>query len=136
MSDLTEGPKIIFIDALVWNAAVAMPKFSALFFYHRIFQRTHQWFFIALWIAGFLNVLWLIGAELSTVFQCRPVRAVYDITVKGHCFPQWKWQLATTVPSVIIDVFILLIPLPLLATLQVSKKRKLLLISVFICGYW
>ena len=134
LNEIKNARKIIYIVILIWNAAVAVPKLSALCFYQRVFHQTYRWFSVLLWSIGILNVLWFLAAELSTIFQCSPVKAAYEI-VEGRCIPEWKWQLATTIPSVVIDVMILFLPLPLLARLQVPLRRKLLLIGVFIFGY-
>ncbi|KAL1971039.1 hypothetical protein VTN77DRAFT_2873 [Rasamsonia byssochlamydoides] len=131
-----QGPKIIFAAAFLYDAGITFPKFSVLFFYYRIFQRTAEWFYFALWIVGSLCAAWLLGSWLSTMFQCNPVRASWEPVPGAHCISQWKWFLGTATPSMVLDLIILVIPLPMLWGLHVSNIRRVLLFGVFICGYW
>lgn len=106
-----------------------------LFFYPRIFEDTSRTFNIVLYTLGALSTGWLIAALLSTGFQCSPTQAAYDPLVQGHCFPQWPWFLGTAISSTIIDVCILLAPLPGLWRLQMPITRRLGIIVIFLAGY-
>jgi hypothetical protein len=135
---LLEGPKIIFVAAFFYDAAITFPKFSVLFFYHRIFQRNFDWFYYALWTVGSMNAAWLISAWISTIFQCVPVQAAWNPAFQkgARCFDQRIWFLGTAIPSMIIDFLILIMPLPLLWNLQASWRRRVMVSAIFVCGYW
>lgn len=133
--DLLQGPRIIFAAAFFYDASIVLPKFSALFFYYRIFEKTSRWFYVALLVVGTLNAGWFVAGCLSTLFQCVPIEKAWSIVGGGHCFSQWAWFLGTAIPSTLIDLCILLMPLPMLWRLQVSKTRKVMIIGVFLCGY-
>lgn len=133
--DVLQGPKIIFVAAFFYDACIVLPKFSVLFFYYRIFEKTSHWFYVALRVVGTLNAAWFVGGCLSTLFQCVPVEKAWSPIDRGHCFSQPTWFLGTAISSTIIDLCILLMPLPMLWRLQASKARKLLLTGVFLCGY-
>lgn len=135
-SSLSAAPTLVFIVAMVNAGGITLPKLSALFFYFRIFKRTHRWFYITLWMVGAFCVSVMITSWMLTIFLCNPVKDVFSANPQGHCIPQWKTFLGTAIPSTIIDLVILIMPLPLLARLQVSLRKKLLLTGVFICGYW
>ena len=130
------APKIRFTMAFLYDVSISLPKFSALFFYYRIFRRTHRWFYFSLWVLGSMTVAWLLAAWLSNIFQCWPVTKEWSPLEEGHCFSRWKWFLGTAIPSMIIDLIILIIPLPLLWSLHASPNRRLLITGVFLCGYW
>lgn len=85
--------------------------------------------------AFFYDAGWFVAGCLSTLFQCVPIEKAWSIVEGGHCFSQWAWFLATAIPSTLIDLCILLMPLPMLWRLQVSKTRKVMIIGVFLCGY-
>ncbi|KAK6208474.1 putative secondary metabolism biosynthetic enzyme [Pestalotiopsis sp. IQ-011] len=133
--DLAKGPKIIFIAAFLYDSNISLPKFSALFFYRRIFQRTNIWFTAALWTVSIMNAGWLLSAWLSTVFQCTPVNAAWETVPGSTCISQWGWFFGTAIPSMIIDLCILILPLPLLWGLRASPARRFLVGVVFLCGY-
>lgn len=83
-----------------------------------------------------MNAGWLLSAWLSTVFQCTPVNAAWETVPGSTCISQWGWFLGTAIPSMIIDFFILMIPLPMLWGLQTTVSRRILVGLVFLCGYW
>ncbi|KAI0021211.1 hypothetical protein F4780DRAFT_292841 [Xylariomycetidae sp. FL0641] len=133
--DLAQGPKVIFIAAFLYDCSISIPKFSALFFYRRIFATTSKWFTIALWTVGAMNAGWLLSALISTVFQCTPINAAWETVPGSTCISQWGWFFGTAIPSMIIDAFILLLPMPLLWGLQAPVSRRIIVGSIFLCGY-
>lgn len=135
---LLAGPKIIFIAAFFYNAAITLPKFSVLFFYYRIFESTSTWLFCGLWVIGGMNAAWLVSAWISTIFQCVPVRAAWDPAFQegSRCFDQRTWFLGTAIPSMIIDFLILILPLPRLWKLKATWRKRLMVACIFVCGYW
>ncbi|KAI1142337.1 hypothetical protein F5Y05DRAFT_370569 [Hypoxylon sp. FL0543] len=134
-ADLATGHKLIFIAAFLYDCNITLPKFSVLFFYNRIFERTSKWFTAALWIIGALNAGWLISGLISTIFQCTPVNAAWEAVPGSKCISQWSWFFGTAIPSMIIDLFILLLPLRPLWRLQAPISRRAVVGVVFICGY-
>ncbi|KAJ5215985.1 uncharacterized protein N7498_002392 [Penicillium cinerascens] len=135
ISNQLEGPKIIFAAAYLYDACITFPKLSVLCFYHRVLKRGGIWVRPTLWAVGTLCVCWLIGAWLATTFQCTPVHASWDPVPNAKCFTQWKFFTGTAAPSAVLDVIILLIPLPLLWSLHMTKAKKVMLTGLFICGY-
>ncbi|OTA63676.1 hypothetical protein K449DRAFT_381414 [Hypoxylon sp. EC38] len=134
-ADLLKGPKIVFIASLLNDFNISLPKFSVLFFYHRIFARASKWFTIAVWTVGIMNVAWLVGAFGSTLFQCTPIHAAWEVVPGSTCISQWGFFFGTAVPSTVIDLFILLMPMPLLWGLQAPVSRRIMVGVVFLCGY-
>ena len=128
--------KILYITYFVYDVAITLPKFSALFFYRRVFGSGNKPFAIALWVGHFLIAAWLVGILVMTVFLCTPSQKYYEPTVPGYCMNLDTAWLASAIPSVVIDVYILTLPMPMLWKLQLKLTRKLLLLGVFVCGYW
>ena len=85
--------------------------------------------------AGLVTV-WFLLALPFAIFQCAPVRKVWLPLIPGHCVNTSSWFLGIATVSVIIDIYIMLLPLPILWSLHVGRKRKLILIGFFICAYW
>lgn len=135
-ADLAMGPKIIFIATFFYDCNISLPKFSALFFYNRIFGRTNKWFTIALWTVGTLNTGWLLSSLVSTIFQCTPINAAWEVVPGSTCIAQWSWFFGTAIPSMIIDFLILIMPLPILWGLKAPISRRIMVGTIFLCGYW
>ena len=130
--------KYLYVHELLYQPAITMPKFSALLFYVRVFEvkwdsrlfRTN--ILIAL---GFVT-LWLLFALPFDAFQCTPIRKLWIPQILGHCIGTSHWFLGLATISVIIDVYIMLLPLPILWSLHAGRKRKLILTGFFFCAYW
>jgi hypothetical protein len=126
---------ILYASEFTFNIGSALAKASALFFYQRVFTTKHsptlKW---AMWTTQILNLLWVIGSCLGIVFSCNPVEKGWDPVLPGHCTRSRNW-LGSAIPSVIIDVIILVLPLPRLWKLNINMARKIVLVVTFILGY-
>ncbi|MCJ1333644.1 hypothetical protein MMC10_010344, partial [Thelotrema lepadinum] len=137
--DVERGVILLGIDYIFFDTAISLPKLSALLFYARVFtvrgspgSKVLRAF---LWLAGALVVSWWIAAVVTSITQCMPLSKAWDPATPGHCFDIWTWWLTTAIFSTLIDLFILVIPLPSLWKLQLRPAKKVLITVVFICGY-
>lgn len=131
--------KLLFVAYFISYLGLGLAKTSALFFYSRIFPRTASptWFNVGVTFAHILNVAWLVGITFGTAFNCNPVAKNWDVTgtLPGKCGPSSSIWIASVVPSVFIDLVILIIPLPRIWSIKTSKSRKFGLTVVFVLGY-
>ena len=121
---------------ICYDFGIALPKTSAAFFYMRIFGTQTKSFKYALWITHFLILLWFLFSLLFGVFQCNPVRKHFEPELPGHCVPTSTLWLSGAIPSVIIDFLLLVLPLPMLWRLKMKMSRRILIMMVFVSGYW
>ncbi|KAI9708199.1 MAG: hypothetical protein M1820_004153 [Bogoriella megaspora] len=135
--DLSKGFVILWVAAFLYDLSITLPKFSVLFFYERVFGSTKQSFRYSVWFGQFLVAGWIVSAFVSTIWQCTPIRKAYapQEVSGGHCIDVNKGWYGTGIASVIIDLYILVLPIPVLWRLQVTLKRRLAVIGVFVCGY-
>ena len=124
----------LFAVNLVYNTGLSLVKLSVILFYGRVFGKV-TYYKRALWLTGFLVVAWLIANNLLAILQCIPVQSYWEGGPR-HCITAESSFLGTTITNILIDVIILILPLPGLWKLHISFRRKLALIGVFICGYW
>ena len=132
---LLSAAKVLFGGEYIFLLSIAIPKFSALFFYDRIFSNTSRTFKILLWVVGGLNLAWLIAGILAAIFQCSPTRKAFEPEIPGQCFSQWAWFFWTALTEMIIDIFILVLPLPRLWQLRMDGKKKAVVILTFLGAY-
>ncbi|QKX60761.1 uncharacterized protein TRUGW13939_07907 [Talaromyces rugulosus] len=135
LDDLAQAGKIVFASGFLFNTGLVLPKFSVLFFYHRIFGKSHQWFYNLIWVAASLNLAWLITTYFCAAFQCDPPKAAWTAVPGAKCIPIGRIYVGTSVVSTIIDLVIILMPVPMLVGLQATKTRRALVLIVFLCGY-
>ena len=55
--------------------------------------------------------------------------------VEGYCRSADALYIGSAVPSVVIDFFVLLLPLPIIARLNMKNSRKAMITGLFVCGY-
>lgn len=74
-----------------------------------------------------------IATFIMAVVVCTPVQKFWDLTLEGTCLPNtYQWSLA--VFNVAGDVFVVVLPLPILLTLKVSRRLKMGLFFLFSVG--
>ncbi|KAH7310895.1 hypothetical protein B0I35DRAFT_489801 [Stachybotrys elegans] len=65
----------------------------------------------------------------------QPIERAWIPTMPGRCLNTGTLWMGSGISSLIIDVFILMLPLPILWRLQMKTARKLQISGVFVCGY-
>jgi hypothetical protein len=126
---------VIFVAEIFYNITLTLAKSSAILFNVRIFSIQTRWFLWCTYFITFLVLGWLIGITLLGIFQCTPVDKAWNPTKAGTCLSMYNLYLATAIPNVVIDFFLLLLPLPILWNLRVTLAQKIGLLAVFTLGY-
>jgi hypothetical protein len=127
--------KLLWVEYYLFDAGTAIAKSSALFFYTRVFSTANRWLKYSIWLAHAMNVTWLLGIILSVIFECTPIEKAWNVAVPGKCVNTQALWLGSGITSLVIDVFILLMPVPGLWRLQMKTMRKVQVVFVFLCGY-
>ena len=128
--------KDVYAALLLSVIAIAIPKYSVLFFYARLFKKSSQLFRIGLYsAAAFVTVETLYSCGFL-IFQCSPIKKFWLPLEPGYCHHPYNWHLAGSILIVAIDIWIVLLPLPVLWQLHAERSRKVQLTVLFICGYW
>lgn len=129
--------KYHYIGEILYTIGITMPKYSALLFYVRVFGIKS--------ISSFLRKNVLVAVGLVTLFplfalpsaaiQCIPIRKAWAPFIPGHCIAFPPWSLIITIANVLLDFYIMILPIPTLWSLHVGRKRKMILIGLFFCAY-
>ncbi|KAI1141436.1 hypothetical protein F5Y05DRAFT_261382 [Hypoxylon sp. FL0543] len=130
--------RIIFAIYLTYDTALFLTKASALLFLSRLFPNHANalWFNLVRYAAHALNIAWFLGIVFGTFFMCDPVAKNWDVAITyGTCGSTSSLFIGSAVPSVAIDLIILILPLPKIWGLQISKGRKLGISVIFFFGY-
>ncbi|KAJ5232587.1 hypothetical protein N7468_005543 [Penicillium chermesinum] len=134
-SYLVQGAKYFYAAVLFFDTSICLPKISALFFYARVFNAPNKTLRVHLWILGALVAGWLLSAYFVTIWQCDPVAKAWDPTIPGKCVNTYAWYTATATISCAIDMWILIIPIPLIWRLNSSLRRRIYLLAAFLLTY-
>jgi hypothetical protein len=125
--------KWFFAVEIIFSFIVTLTKLSILWLYHRIFPFRKMNILCA--IGGALMVAWLIQGLLTIVLACTPVAFNWDHTLDGHCNITLDALLYSSMgTNLATDLYIFILPLPVLAGLKMKKTRKIGLILTFMLG--
>jgi hypothetical protein len=129
--------KLLYAIYFLFDISLFLTKTSALLFLRRVFPRhaTSNLWNYALYTAHGLNIAWLIGIIFGTVFMCDPVQKGWNPMLPGKCGTTSALWIGSAVPSVFIDLVILLLPVPPILPLHISRARKAGVLLVFVLGY-
>ena len=119
-----------------YEAGVFFPKISILFLLLRIFidksYRIYTYMLMGILTATFVGVI------VTASLQCQPMGYYWlrtiDPSYEGHCINLrvfWRWA---SFPNIITDVAMLLLPLPILFTVMMSKTDRIGLTFTFALG--
>ncbi|OKO89597.1 hypothetical protein PENSUB_13663 [Penicillium subrubescens] len=115
------------------GAMVKMKKISILAFYRRIFGR--NW---SIWICLFLTTGWTMGSMIALLVSSDPVAYFWTSTYNpkgGHYrYNFYNYYIGNAAANVVIDVLILLIPIPVVWRLKLRVTQKIMITSVFFIG--
>ncbi|KAL9052718.1 MAG: hypothetical protein Q9162_005219 [Coniocarpon cinnabarinum] len=124
--------RLLYSIALIYFAACTFAKLSILALYRRVF--TSQWTRVATWILIALVIANWIATSIPSAAQCVPVSMVFNPKIHGKCINLKAFYKYSNLPALIIDVPMLLLPIPSCLRLHATWPRKLGLIFIFICG--
>lgn len=112
--------------------AATFVKLSILALYIAIFpQRGFRYW---IYILGIINILNAISIVLVSCLQCRPLRALWSPVPNAECIDFSNFSLFNTSFNLVIDIVILLSPIPLVLKLNLNRRKKSLLAINFALG--
>lgn len=79
----------------------------------------------------------IIGHVTGTfilIFQCSPISKSLNKKSPGHCLPDDATFYGLAAVTIVFDVIIFLLPIPLLLKLSINLKKKIALVCVFMLG--
>ncbi|EAW12310.1 putative integral membrane protein [Aspergillus clavatus NRRL 1] len=125
----------LFVCEILYTLSICFTKYSILMFYWRIFKTTN--IRIPIYIIAVLVTGWGLGVILTTVFQCIPIRAFWDIELQATAkcgVVVNNFFIGNAVPNIITDWALLILPMPYIWKLHRNTTQKIAICSVFILG--
>ena len=82
-----------------------------------------------------LTMAFCVAYFFAILFQCHPIAFYWDLTIpNGRCENQTIIFLATASLNLFLDVIIVLMPIPVVWSLQMSTLRKVAVTAIFGMG--
>lgn len=120
-------------EEFIYNFSILFPKLSILFLYARLFSTKHYRY--AIYSIGSVVTLTCISGQIFNAVICRPFSYIWDkSTPNGYC-----WDLAAayryiSIPNLLTDICILILPLHGVWHLQMKVIHKIGLTVTFLLG--
>lgn len=121
----------MLVGQILWVTAVSLIRASVLCLYIHIF-RTNS-FCLACYTVHVFNFLYFGSTIMAACLICRPLAANWDAGI-GHCGNQKSLDLYIGVFNLLMDICVVILPMPVLWHLQMSQSKKVVLSGMFGMG--
>ncbi|KAM0505967.1 hypothetical protein D7B24_004173 [Verticillium nonalfalfae] len=134
-ANLVTYTRVNFAGRPFYQLGISFFKIALLISYLRLLQGTdHKTYRKVVWaIIGFVFCSHL-GCTLALIFACDPVDKSWNPLKAGVCLPPGPSFTGYAVVTIVSDIIVTLLPIPVLLKLNIKLEKKLGLIVVFILG--
>ncbi|EFR04129.1 integral membrane protein [Nannizzia gypsea CBS 118893] len=131
---LAKSLKLYYFAQIFYKITSALTKISVLLLYLQVF--ISPWFKTTCWVGIAIIVAFTTGTVVSSIFQCNPVPYAFDKKTPGggKCINVGAFWFANAAFIIATDVFIILLPIPVILRLQLPDRSKVALCGVFAVG--
>ena len=125
--------KVVIATEVLYNPAIACVKLSCLLLYRRVFPSKR--FHIVLYVIGGLIFAYSWIIMITAIFQCSPIKAAWDMTVKNPKCIKFNVEVVFfSGLNAATDLITICLPLPLLWKLQLPLEKRIQLMGLFLAG--
>lgn len=125
--------KYEFAIAILSPAAATLPRLAIVALYLRIFK-VSQYRIAAYSVAGLMILAW-VGLNITHLAMCTPVQFNWNKNIPGgHCINQEAFFRWSSLPNMVEDLALLVMPIPVVWRLQMSTITKIGVIFTFALG--
>ena len=129
-SPLMPGSKLTFAQNILVGPCIFFGKLAILLLYLKIFQVNRTRYLIyAGTVACFLAYMPYV--PLSAYFCSPHTGQPWSLVVELRCSKLELWAVIQGTLAVAIDVYIFILPIPVVLGLQMSRRRKFAMLAVF-----
>ncbi|KAK6222636.1 hypothetical protein LQW54_000816 [Pestalotiopsis sp. IQ-011] len=129
---------LYFWDEIVYFPSTALTKISILLFYLEVFKRSIAGVQPAIYTLIVLNILYAVIFDLVSIFQCTPVQGAWlfwDHQHKVTCRNINAQGWAAAGVNIVLDLAMVILPLPELWHLSLSNNKKVQVMLMFSLGF-
>ncbi|KAF3198303.1 hypothetical protein TWF192_005361 [Orbilia oligospora] len=118
---------------LIYPIVLCIIKLSILSFYKGISpQKPYQ---IAIWSTIGLVLAYTIAIEFVYMFECPKPSMSWSVTFPTGCMNLSVLYYTSASINILTDILILCLPIPVLMTIQIQKRKRIALVGIFFIGF-
>ncbi|KAL4913344.1 hypothetical protein BDW62DRAFT_214339 [Aspergillus aurantiobrunneus] len=125
--------KTVFVAGIVYVPALGFAKASLIILYYRIVNQQRLYRF-ALYVIAAVVVGYSVAIIFALIFACRPIKKAWNAAVPGTCIDQNGLYAATAVTNTVTDVALIIVPIPVVVSLNMPTIQKIGLFFMFVVG--
>ncbi|CAG8947426.1 unnamed protein product [Penicillium salamii] len=118
--------------AILYTGCILFIKLSILALYRRLFPTKSMK--AAVNITSLIVILWAACGILAGCFTCIPTEKAWYPMMEGGCMNLSKFYYGLQIPNIATDAIILVMPMPIVWKLPISKAQKTGLSAIFVLG--
>ncbi|OAA70535.1 integral membrane protein [Cordyceps fumosorosea ARSEF 2679] len=119
----------------IYQVGISFFKIALLISYLRLLQGTdNRRYRMVVWGAIAFVFLNHLGSALALIFNCNPIDKSWNPSKKGTCLPAVASFTAYAVLTIISDILVAVLPIPVLLKLNIRLEKKLGLMAIFALG--
>lgn len=124
----------MLVGEILWVTAVFFVRASVLQLYIHLFYSTKP-FRLTCYVVHAVNFGYASATVMAACLVCRPIAYAWDPTIPGgSCGDQKSLDLFIGVFNLLMDVAVVILPMPVLWGLQMGVQKKIVLSAIFGMG--
>ncbi|KAL6709022.1 hypothetical protein ACN47E_002149 [Coniothyrium glycines] len=123
----------VLAGLLLWTTSTTFIRISAILLFIRIFPLAR--FITLCWFVLALNLAYAIATYFAGFLMCQPITYTWDASrLGGHCGNWRTFYLWHGTQNLVLDLIVVIMPMPLLWRLQLPSYKKVTLTIIFALG--
>ena len=126
--------QLTYIAEISYSPVIFTVKLAILLQVQHIFATSSKLRLYLIQSLVWSNACWYFAYTFIVVFACTPTAKSWEFELPGHCISSNLLVTLNSVPSVISDIFILVLPIFWVWKLQMARRRKFEVSLIFAMG--
>ncbi|KAF4595535.1 integral membrane protein [Ophiocordyceps camponoti-floridani] len=127
--------RVNFAGRPIYQLGISFFKVALCISYLRLLKGTDQRTYRRIvWLTIIFIFLAHLGCTLSLIFACTPVAKSWNPLMNGSCLPPGPSFTGYAIVTIVSDIVVALLPVPVLLKLNVRLEKKIGLIAIFMLG--
>ncbi|KAE8395230.1 hypothetical protein BDV23DRAFT_178751 [Aspergillus alliaceus] len=127
--------KLNYAGRPFYQVGIAGFKASLCLSYLRLLSKTSMSLYRSLiWTVVIISTLGHIAGACTLIFNCRPVELAWRTNITGTCLPIGDNFYGLAIFTIICDIAVIFLPIPLLLRLKIKPAQKAGVVCLFLLG--
>ncbi|KAH8731087.1 hypothetical protein GQ44DRAFT_373463 [Phaeosphaeriaceae sp. PMI808] len=131
-------PKLLYMNQIIFKLTTPLCKLSLCFLYHSICSAATSRLMKRTRLAIQCTIVFILGSYVSalfiSIFQCTPVRKIWEPTTAGVCINLMQFRYSTAIFNIATSLAVITLPIPVLLQLKHHRPEIKQLLALILLG--